>query len=259
LFKDVKLAKLFDGIVIGVLGSTALCLFTLWVFDALHGERQQAAIAIMTTTATLAAGYMALSAAQRSISAQADSFIDARNGKLEAAKSLLPLVLSQIIHDGDSHIQGLINGPITEPKRLDANALTTIKECIEASHGVTRTTLQEILAIYQICLARHEQVRDFNPIMMNSNEYETHEIFRRVIDWCALMSLAETLFDFARGRSKSPVRTDAVGYAKRRLTWLADRDSGVLLSSHPALSELYDLINEGANLSFAQSDWLKKP
>lgn len=253
------MSRFFDGIALGIFISTSISLITLYAVDGLQNERRNAALALLTTSATIAAGYMAIAATQRSIRAQLESFEEARTHKLEAAKALLPLVLSRIVEGGRDHIQGLINGPVKAPEKLESAELSTLKECIEASSGETRKILQEILLAYQICLSRHSEIADLPPIMLNTEEYEVRLVFRRIIDWCALLGLAETLFDFARGRARLPIRTDAMRYAQSRILYLEDKQSGVLLCSLAALEDQYMAVEQLTGLSFAEVDWLKRP
>lgn len=252
----MKHKNFFDGVSFGTVVSSSLILSTLWVNDLPNEEFKGNFIPLLTTAATLAAGYLAVSAAVRTIKAQSEKFEEIRLNKLEAAKSTLPLVLSLVIDVSHAHLNSLQNGSGAQNLAgLDNESLATLKECIEHTTGITRKTLRELIAAYQICRSRHNDIRNFLPANQNGSLYECYQIYKRAVDWIALESIASVLFDFSRGRAGEPNRAIALDNAIRQVEIFV-HNTQWSSGTRQSIIDHFNAQKAAENFSFANPDWL---
>ena len=252
----MKSSSFFDGVAFGTVISSVLILTCLWASDLPNAGFQGYFTSVLTTAATLAAGYLAVSAAARTIKAQSDQFEQIRQNKLEAAKSTLPLVLSLVTDISHAHLRHLSEGSQADQlPYLDTVSIATLKDCIENTTGVTRGTLRELISAYQICRSRHSEVRNFLPASQNEDLYECYIICKRATDWIALESLAAVLFDFSRGRAVQPIRDHALDLAMSQ-TEIFVYSANWLPSVRQDILERFKTQKAARVFSFANPGWL---
>jgi hypothetical protein len=248
----VRNREFFDGVVIGLLVSSVLFLLVLWATSPQFVDVKEAALSFMTNAATLTAGAIAFSVAARTIEANRRSEKDVRLSKLEAARSSLPLALADILQVSNSKVSELCAG-IAPKEQIDNETFSTLKECIEYSRGTARETLREVMIIYQICQSRHGTSKKFDPIFKNSDAHEVFNLYRSCIDWAALASVSETLYDYGRGSNDRVVRENAPQWAIRRVEDFIDASPN--LRNNKFVSEHFKKLKETKAISFAAPEW----
>jgi len=230
-----------------------------WAVDLEVSESfSRYAVYLFSALTTLAAATLATSGVLMTVSIQADRIASERRAKLEAARSTLPLALSQLYEICEANIKHNIK---PTPNRVNEfiisdNSIATIKECIEFSNGSVQKTLQEVVMIYQIMTTRQreEQVS----LWLGDKNLEKHNKYQRltrIYQWASFQSVIECLFDFSRGRSDDVDRSSVVERFKKHVTWLSDED-GWMITNDPDIQELIENFKSAEKLAFNDPNWM---
>lgn len=253
--------RFYDGVVCGIVVGTSVILTLFWVSDAVPETSSANVVAILTTCATLGAGYLALSAAQRTIGAQQALADDARSNKLIASKGALPLVLSELYSICEKRTDSIIKG--SKLKRSDSvlrqELVSIIRDCIEFSNGTYQDALLEILAIYQIALDRYEALDLSYPIdHVTLYEWDKYERYSACADWISLRALTAALFDFSRTRNNSPLPNRDGVFASTLFGLSNLENDGFLISNDPDFVKYLEGRRNSGKAGFSDPNWRMK-
>lgn len=240
------------------IGSTA-ALMLAWAVDLEVSEAfSRYSVYLFSALTTLAAATLATSGVLMTVSIQADRIESERRAKLEAARSTLPLALSQLTEICDVNIKHNIK-PAPDRNNehiLNDNSIATVKECIEFSNGRAQKTLQEVVMIYQIMTARQREDRVRQWLGDESlDKYDKYQRLTRIYQWASFRSVVECLFDFSRGRSDSVDRDSVVERFQKHVAWLSDED-GWMITNDPDIRELIENFKSAEKLAFNDPNWM---
>ena len=215
-----KILLVFLGITFGFLLTTV----TYWLLNSENELIQQFIAKQITHYVTLIAAGIALYGAFAQIQSNVNADKKVRMSKLDAAKAVLPIILSNISQICTERYFSIASG---KKEKVDnwrwemTNVeLSALKECIEYSAGVEKERMLQICRIYQALIARWEslelenlfsedtlevsnlsQVSPIKKIQMIRKRYKQ---FNAIQNWAVLEAITISLFDFSRGEESNP-------------------------------------------------------
>ena len=195
------------GLVIGFLIST----LSLWLIDGTKGVVHEFFSQHLTHFFTIFAAGFALWGISRQIQSNFELAERTRLAKLEAARSSLPIVLSNIHKICEARYNALARGEKSPPNpqhwELSEFDLSTLQSCIEHADGIPKERMQEIIRIYQVLISRWEDLDLVNLFEVQDLKADEVDIIQRssqisaVFDWVALRKISDSLFPYSRGET----------------------------------------------------------
>ena len=192
------------GLTLGFISSTAL----FWALDETTGLVQKYLPEQITHIVTLTAAALALVGISRQIQSNVELTEKNRLAKLDAAKSTLPLVLSNIYDLCRQRYYSVAYGrrEPAENARWEMTdfEISTLKDCIEHSIGFEKELMQQIIRVYQVLVVRWDTIEMEN--LFESEELGEHDAvklgslrqFAAIADWASLEAIVTSLFKFSR-------------------------------------------------------------
>ncbi len=189
----------------------------LWLFDASSDTVKTLVSQQITHVVTLAAAGLALWGISNQIQSNVRMAERARIAKLDAARTSLPIVLSNIVDLCEERFHALANGRLEQPKdarwEITEFELSTLKECIEHATGVEKELMQQIIRVYQVLVVRWDGLEEVVNLFTSKAVRKTdtawldrHIQISAITDWVALKAISESLFKFARNADSNPCR-----------------------------------------------------
>jgi hypothetical protein len=200
-----------DALALGIfIGILSLLIF-IWIIDLGRFDDiwEANAFSLLGTLATLFVGFLALKSVQDQIEQNHAIFESQRLDELRAAKSTLPVALSDICEISANNMRrhfeasDLFDHSITnEFHTMSENLILIIQRCIQLDNGFAGNILSNILKSYQVLYARSRDKKNnkkiASGIKLVGRDYEK---VADAINWAVLYSLTTSLFDYARGRN----------------------------------------------------------
>jgi hypothetical protein len=263
--KSLLSLKFSEGVLLGLSVAGTLYLVALISLESrFTGTFQSSFFDIASIIAILTAAYLTIRGISKQVQSNVELALDARERKLDAAKSTLSLYLSSLFDQCDIQVKQLINGCSNdqfEPFQIDEKTIFTLKECIELSTGEVKETLVDIIQLTQILRARQRDI-DFSSeksyIQLKEFEFEQNQRQIAIEGWLSLQGHCSSLFDFSRSRSPSVNRDYCNDFVIGRLSFLTDENDW-LLDNDIFFSERLLRIKTGeVTVYFAQPGWRTK-
>lgn len=255
--RAVRNSNFFSGAVFGVAISGSILLCFMWMADGIPDKWFRQATEIVTVFATILAALVALKGVYAGIESAEEARQSERRAKLEAAVSTLPLVLSQLVSVTENRVLVLTAGAAVKPQNawtLDELSLQVFKECIEYSDQEIADLLQEILAAYQICVARFETRNNVLPIDDPSlSAYAKRQRYEQCSDWISLKYLADNLFGYSRNRQRPVDRKEVFIKTQIALNWLSL--NGWMLSNDNVFQQYLAGVARLGKAGFSDQNW----
>lgn len=197
----------FDGFAFGVFVATvAGCIIFGFVSETDTGRWDAYLIALLAGILTLVTAIIAWRAILLQI-VQADMAEAARRERsLEAAKALLPIGLDEILDVCHANIRRhydeddvpFFDGPITrELTKISIESIQIVRDCIEHAPAAVQRELTDILASYQVLIARDEVLKRKEIIKIGKTEFYTSRM-EDAINWATVADRVSNLFSYAR-------------------------------------------------------------
>ena len=148
--------KFFDGLGLGLFLGATCVLLSLWFFNGLISISEDLRNSLIAQFVTIFAAALALwgvSAQIRSGEMRSES---ERLTKLDASKSILPLMLDSLGDECIGRAKSILTGSeeyaLFHKEGLSEFQLSVLKDCIQHSSGLEKRVLQKTLVTYQILL-----------------------------------------------------------------------------------------------------------
>lgn len=245
-----------DGFALGAFAGIEFTLASLWALEIIPEGMEANALAFGASGLTLLAAFIAFGGTIRSIESTQEIASKERNDRLEAARATLPLVVSSIYSICENRIQYLIDSDHSRKAHrwdIPPENISTLKENIELTDGVVRETLKELIAAYQICLARFDDI-EVTVHLEKANRWESYDRAGALLDWITLQALCESLFDFSRSRSNTVERFSVSERSRKHIDYLHDR-SGWAATNNTEVKEVFGRRSSDDDFGFANPDW----
>ncbi len=229
-----------DGLALGLaIGAIAMCgLF--WALDAENLDTKVEVMDFATLIVPLIAAYLALRGISNQIRHSSDLDEKARLAKLDAAKAVLPLVLSSLLKISKNRALAIAVGqqnPVWAANFvLTPDEILTMKDCIQFSDGRSKKLLEQAIRIYQVLCTRYELLdwseEDslFSITSITSEEdgryFSRRKRYSAIYDWVVLNQLAGALLYFARTGEEPISDADIRLEAIKELRWISSSDTG---------------------------------
>lgn len=250
-----------DGIALGAFVAAQVCIGLFYLLSEYGETNSGEIITLATAGAALAGAFVALGGSRRMVEANRASYEQERRSKLDAYRATLPLVLSNLYNTCETRQQFLITGETPDPAKhwtLNSEAIEVFRACIEYSEGAPREALKEILAVYQVCIARFTDISVDGHLSSGAIEtFDKYERANGIIDWIALQALCESLFDYSRSRSSTYDRDSVPKRAIKFIEFLHD-PSGWVITNDKAVEFVLENQTRDGMPSFSDPDWQKR-
>lgn len=273
--KNRLTAQLLLGIALGFGLSTVIYV----VLDLTTGIVQSIISEQITSIVMLIAAGMALYGIFTQIQSNINTSEKNRAAKLEAAKSVLPIVLSNISQICEERYIAIAHGrkgpEIGSRWEMTDTELSTLKECIEFSGDPEKKLMLRICRIYQVLIFRWNDLKLedlFSAESLSQNNTNHSEPNLRLVriqkrkrqfhamgSWAVLQATAASLFNYSRGAPSNPTNDEIVALALSILCQvntetLTEKD-GCYLKSRADYKEFLTEMENGQNLEFVNDDW----
>ena len=238
-----------------------------------------------THSLTIAAAVLALWGTSFGISRQIKSNSKhaerIRLAKLSAAKSTLPIVLSNLHRMIENRVRRLAIGEKKldqfdgeligyEPAGWEISEfeLTTLKECIEYADDREKELMAKIISVYQILLSRWKDVKVINLFEFDHKDYDNdndrywrREQFKAILNWVTLQARVDQLFGFSRdsSRGEPSQQSEDDTYLRNRvfyyMDWLSKNpqnlgEGPLLIQSNSEYKKFVKSLKGGAEIAF---------
>lgn len=137
-----------------------------------------------------------------------------RTVKLDAARSSLPIVHSNIVQLCEERFHAVANGSLEQPVKAHWEILNfellTLKDCIEHANGDEKKLMQEIICIYQVLISRWYRVdieNLYQTTVINKDDIKYQDRYSQymmIMDWISLKATCDALFKYSRGANSKP-------------------------------------------------------
>ena len=261
--------NVFTGLPLGMALGFILSTLIYGLMDSTTGIVQSFISEQVTSIVMLIAAGIAL----YGISVQIQSNINAgekiRMAKLDAAKSILPIVLSNISQLSKERYFAAACGRKKKSGKwrweMTDTELTTLKECIEHSFGVEKEIMLHICRIYQILIVRWDNMQFVDLFNMEASSKDNRKQddldwqFTTIQNWAVLEALACSLFNYARGEASNPTSDEAIKFALRSMrrihTGTLTSKIGKSLVNNPDYAAYLEKKKKNRNLEFINDEW----
>ncbi|KIC30039.1 hypothetical protein [Leisingera sp. ANG-M6] len=196
-----------------------------------------------------------------------------RLDRLDAAVTVLPLVLKEFHGVCDHRVFASATGkrePILEGYEweISANAIETIKECVQFAEGEPKQRLQQIVRIYQVLTSRWgcEDWKRVDLFSVSSADWMDRqkkmwraEQYREIENWLDLKHLSGSLFRFARNGKEPTALEDVKRVVVSDLRFIGDKGpefgAGTLLSSFEEYNSFIETLEASNVLGMIADNW----
>jgi hypothetical protein len=256
-----------DGLALGLALGFIFSALIFWVIDETSGVVESSFKETATHIVTLFAAAIALFGISNQIGSSERLVESARLAKLDAARSSLPIVLSNIVQMCDNRCRQLVAGkkqPLAGFWSISDFELQTLKECIEFADGYEKSLMQQIIRIYQVLIARWDQawIEDlFAADVLEKGDPRTLDRrmqYSAIVDWLTIRELANALFPSSRGAQIVPKLSEIKDRVLNSLEHVAteeEQNAGWLLINHKNYSDFIAERRENRYVAFLDRDW----
>lgn len=227
--KRLRTGFYLDAILFGITLGFGACAGYVTILSSIEESSTDLLITYAPTLATLFVGALALKGVSSQIQSAANEIERSRIAKLNAAVSILPLVLSRVCSIAENRCNSLASGRLNseagEAWEITATEIDTIKECIELSTEDERILLRQIPRIYQVLIARwstnhaEDLYNSQNFTSPPADEFLIQQQMYAIEDWAVLYGVCSSLFGFSRGQkfefSKGEIKEAALTLLSR--------------------------------------------
>ena len=170
------------GIALGFILSTVIYILGMVIYGVMDSSNE-VVLGLLQEQITSIVVLIAAATAYKGISNQIQNSVDAsekvRKAKLDAAKSVLPIVLSNISQLCTERYCSIASGKKEKPENgrweMTNIELTTLKECIEFSIGVEKELMLQVCRVYQVLVERWDDLKLEDPFSEVSLNQENSE------------------------------------------------------------------------------------
>lgn len=256
-----------DGVALGLALGFIFSALIFWVIDETSGVVESSFKETATHIVTLVAAALALFGISNQISSSERLAESARLAKLDAARSSLPIVLSNIVQISENRCGKIVAGKKQHSDGFWAISdfeLQTLKECIEFADGYEKGLMQQIIRVYQVLVARWDQASFedlFAAEVLEKGDPRTLERrmqYFAIVDWLTIRELANALFPSSRGArtvpGKSEIKDRVLNSLDHILTEEED-NAGWLLINHRNYSDFVVERKKSRSVAFLDRDW----
>lgn len=262
-------SKFLDGLAFGLLLGFIISTGSLWLIDSTRGVVREFFNVHLTHFVTLIAAGIALWGVSRQIQSNFDLAEKQRKAKLDAARSSLPIVLSNIHRMCEARCDAVSFGnkarPEHGPWEITDFELSALRSCIEHADGIEKELMQQIVRVYQILIARWRGLEVTNLFTADVLSQDDHrfivrlEQFYAMRDWITLMAIGDSLFSYSRGEESNPDREKMKQSVFSNLSFIncsgSDGDGGWLLSGNSNYSDFLERERQLNNIAFIDGNW----
>jgi hypothetical protein len=160
----------------------------------------------------LGAAWLALLGVQRQIRHASELEDRRRKASLMAAKTVLPLALSDMAALSSNNARlnfnpGALLGshsPARSLRELDGETLTVLRDCIEFADPIDGQALGDIIRTYQVLWARaghRNRSRKLEPY--KEDIASDHDMLVEALNWAALYAMVNRTFAYGRGEAEN--------------------------------------------------------
>lgn len=261
--------RFLDGLALGLLLGFIISTVTLWLIDSTKGMIHDFLGDHLTHFFTLAAAGLALWGVSRQIQSNVELAEHHRKAKLDAARSSLPIVLSNINEMCNARCDAISRGNKMRPENkhweITDFELSTLRSCIEHAEGREKDLMQQIIRVYQVLVARWRR-SEFTDLFSSDVLPEGHHgLFERskqfyaMLNWITLRAISDALFDYARGEVSNPDQKAMKGSVFFTLRHIgsggSEGDHGWLLTNNKNYSDFLERQIERNHVAFIDDDW----
>lgn len=261
--------RFLDGIALGLLLGFAISTGSLWLIDGTRGVVREFFYDHLTHFFTLTAAGLALWGVSRQIQSNVELAERHRRAKLDAARSSLPIVLSNIHEMCEVRCNAISQGDKTRPGdkhwEITDFELSTLRSCIEHAEGIEKELMQQIIRVYQVLIARWKMI-EFNDLFSSDALAEGDqrllnrlEQFYAMLNWITLRAISDALFNYARGEQSNPDRDEmkkSVFFTLRHIgSGGLDVGGGWLLTNNANYSDFLKRQIEKNHVAFIDDGW----
>ena len=261
--------RFLDGLALGLLLGFVISTGTLWLIDSTQAVVREFFDDHLTHFFTLTAAGLALWGVSRQIQSNVDLAEHHRKAKLDAARSSLPIVLSNIHEMCEARCDAISRGDKTrsEDKHWEITdfELSTLRSCIEHAEGTENELMQQIIRVYQVLIARwrmSEFADLFSSDVLDEGDHRLLnrlEQFHAMLNWLTLRAISDALFDYARGEDSNPNKEEmkkSVFFSLRHIgSGGSDGGGGWLLTNNANYSNFLDRLIKKNRVTFIDDDW----
>lgn len=257
------------GLALGLLLGFAISTGSLWVIGSTQGVVREFFDDHLTHFFTLTAAGLALWGVSRQIQSNVELAEHHRKAKLDAARSSLPIVLSNIHEMCEARCDAISRGDKSHPAdkhwEITDFELSTLRSCIEHAEGIEKGLMQQIIRVYQVLIARwrgSEFTDLFSADVLSESDHrflDRLDQFHAMLNWITLRAIGDALFDYARGEDSNPDKDEMKRSIFFTLRYVgsggSDGGSGWLLTNNPNYSDFLDRQVENNKVSFIDDQW----
>jgi hypothetical protein len=253
------------GLVLGFIASSSI----YYVLSGTTGVVQQFWSEQVVSIVTLVAAGIAVWGISRQIQSNVDLAERTRIAKLDAVRSILPIVLHNMVHLCEERFHAVANGNLEKPTgaqwQISDFELATLKSCIEHADGVEKELMLQILRIYQVLISRWDTLEAedlFNSISVKKYSIQHQDRllqFNAIRDWIALKATCDALFNYARGVGSEPNKENIKRSVFHTLEYLGSggkkSGSGWLLTNKKDYDDYVKALIKKNFIKFVDGDW----
>ena len=251
---------------LGIILFIVLSSFRFWLLHVTNGLYQKFFAELTTQTVTLIAAGIAL----YGISAQIQSNVNANQkftkAKLDAAKAVLPIVLSNINQLCKERYFAIACGRKEKSDKwhweITDTELLALKECIEFAVGFEKDLMLQICRIYQVLIVRWEELELedlFSSQDLKNNNLSQIGQFNAIQNWAVLEAITSSLFNYSRGAKSNPTNDQIINLAlksmERIYTGTLNGKRGPSLRNNTEYNAYLERIKRNRNLEFVGEEW----
>lgn len=246
-----------DGLALGPFLGIEGSLGLFWLLANIDEDSGGIIFSLAASAMTLLAAYVALHGSFRIVATSREIAEKEKQAKKEAARASLPLVVSSLYSLCENRIYFYVDAKSHRKAghwSLDDQLIGYMRDCVEAIDGDVREVITEIIAVYQICVARSEDTKVEHKLSdPRVEKWECYDRGRRILDWITLQALCETLFDYSRKRTEGVDRLSVPDRARKRIDFL--ESDGWVITNRQEVQELFERELADDDFGFALPDW----
>lgn len=261
--------RFLDGLALGLLLGFVISTGTLWLIDSTQSVVREFFDDHLTHFFTLTAAGLALWGVSRQIQSNVDLAEHHRKAKLDAARSTLPIVLSNIHEMCDARCDAIARGDKARPEdkhwEITDFELSTLRSCIEHAEGTEKRLMQQIIRVYQVLIARWRRSKFadlFSSDVLDEGDHrrlDQLDQFNALLNWFTLRAISDALFDYARGEDSNPNKEDMKKSVFCSLDHInsggSDGDGGLKLTNNASYSGFLRHLKSKNRVTLIDDDW----
>jgi hypothetical protein len=203
------LPTLFYGFILGTFVS--FLIIFIFNFDMIDSTFRENIFQLLGTFSTLFAGFLAYQGIQKQINQTRNDAEEAKKSKLRAARSALPITVSNLVYVSRSMIESFFGKSVYNDWYFDKGGaisrdqMETLKQCIEYADDVTSDRLAHIIRLAQLLNARFEESYFKAPVSQGDIKLtaDEHSKLSYLVLWVVYDALLNSVFGFSRGVSEA--------------------------------------------------------